>query len=166
MQPIVARDGERESQTSLPTASILATQGFSDRLLDIQESVASRAYQLFEERGQLDGHDLEDWFRAESEILVPIFVKLYEFEDNLIMRAQVPLPAADDIEVQVEERRIVICDRGPLHIDRDDTRTLKRIFQSVALPEPVEWASAAVTFRDGTLEVAARKLSAEDSFAA
>ena len=31
--------------------------------------VALRAYQLFESRGRVHGRDLEDWFRAEKEIL-------------------------------------------------------------------------------------------------
>jgi len=31
--------------------------------------VALRAYQLFEGRGRVHGRDLEDWFRAEKEIL-------------------------------------------------------------------------------------------------
>jgi hypothetical protein len=31
--------------------------------------VALRAYQLFENRGYVHGRDLEDWFRAEQEVL-------------------------------------------------------------------------------------------------
>jgi hypothetical protein len=31
--------------------------------------VALRAYQLFENRGCVHGRDLEDWFRAEQEVL-------------------------------------------------------------------------------------------------
>jgi HSP20 family protein len=115
----------------------------------------------------LDGHDLEDWFKAESEILMPISVKTYEFEETLITRVQVPLPTADDIEVQVDERRIVVCDRGPLYVnDEHDAPTFKRVFQCVALPERVDWSSAEVTFKDGILEVSAPKLSAEHSLAA
>jgi HSP20 family molecular chaperone IbpA len=167
MQSIVAREDERESQSSSTSVSILATHHFSDRLAEIQQSIAGRAYQLFEDRGQLDGHDLEDWLRAESEILLPIYVRTYDFDDSLITRVQVPLPTADDIEVQVEERRIVICDRGPLYADSEhDAATFKRLFQCVALPQRVDWSSAEVTFKDGVLEVSAPKLSEEHSFAA
>ena len=35
-----------------------------------EETVRVRAYELFEARGREDGHDLEDWFRAEGEITV------------------------------------------------------------------------------------------------
>jgi len=36
---------------------------------DVQELIRARAYQLYEERGGEHGHDLEDWIRAESEVI-------------------------------------------------------------------------------------------------
>ncbi len=33
-----------------------------------EEKIRARAYELFEARGREEGHDLEDWFRAEEEI--------------------------------------------------------------------------------------------------
>src|SRR5208282_1464680 len=34
---------------------------------DLQEQIRRRAYQLYEERGKEDGHELDDWLQAESE---------------------------------------------------------------------------------------------------
>ncbi|MGB8782057.1 MAG: DUF2934 domain-containing protein [Terriglobales bacterium] len=34
----------------------------------IEEQIRERAYQLYEQRGREDGHDLDDWLRAESEV--------------------------------------------------------------------------------------------------
>jgi hypothetical protein len=34
----------------------------------ISAQIARRAYELYETRGREDGHDLEDWLRAEEEI--------------------------------------------------------------------------------------------------
>jgi hypothetical protein len=36
---------------------------------DLTEAIQQRAYELFEERGYEAGHDQEDWFRAEAEVL-------------------------------------------------------------------------------------------------
>jgi hypothetical protein len=36
---------------------------------ELHHKVALRAYQLFEGRGRAHGKDLEDWFRAEQEML-------------------------------------------------------------------------------------------------
>ena len=35
----------------------------------VERKIRARARQLYEERGQTDGHALEDWVQAESEIL-------------------------------------------------------------------------------------------------
>ena len=37
--------------------------------IDLQEEVRRRAYQLYEQRGMLDGFELEDWLQAEAEVL-------------------------------------------------------------------------------------------------
>jgi Protein of unknown function (DUF2934) len=34
----------------------------------VSEQIGRRAYELYEARGREDGHDLEDWLRAEEEI--------------------------------------------------------------------------------------------------
>jgi len=37
--------------------------------IDIQEAISTRAYALYEERGFAHGRDIEDWLRAEHEVL-------------------------------------------------------------------------------------------------
>ncbi len=36
---------------------------------DIESRIRNRAYQLYEQRGSVDGFALEDWFQAEAEVL-------------------------------------------------------------------------------------------------
>ena len=33
-----------------------------------EELIEKRAYELYQERGMEDGHDMEDWLRAEEEV--------------------------------------------------------------------------------------------------
>ncbi len=35
----------------------------------LEEQIRLRAYELYEERGREDGHEVEDWLQAEGEIL-------------------------------------------------------------------------------------------------
>ena len=37
--------------------------------VDLQELVRHRAFELYEQRGREDGHDLEDWLQADSELV-------------------------------------------------------------------------------------------------
>lgn len=41
----------------------------SARNLGVQDAIGSHAYSLYEQRGREHGHDLDDWLRAESEVL-------------------------------------------------------------------------------------------------
>jgi hypothetical protein len=35
----------------------------------VEEQIRQRAYELYDARGREDGHDMDDWFRAEQEVL-------------------------------------------------------------------------------------------------
>jgi hypothetical protein len=35
---------------------------------DLQEQICRRAHELYEQRGRDDGHELDDWLQAESEV--------------------------------------------------------------------------------------------------
>jgi HSP20 family molecular chaperone IbpA len=151
---------ESQTPTSYLGSDVETGRDLRNRIKEIQESIAYRAYELFEERGHQHGNDLEDWLRAESEVLLPIAVKTYEFEDTFITHAQIPVLRADEIQVSVEQRRIVISDNDrPDILDTDDVKSSKRLLCTVVLPDRVDWTSAAMSFRDGVLEIEVPKLS-------
>lgn len=35
---------------------------------DLEEQISRRAYELYEAGGRQDGHDLDDWLRAEAQV--------------------------------------------------------------------------------------------------
>lgn len=51
-----------------PSGSIIPNGGV-DLPAGIEDEIRTRAYELFQERGGQHGFDLEDWRRAETEIL-------------------------------------------------------------------------------------------------
>ncbi|MGA3328474.1 MAG: DUF2934 domain-containing protein [Terriglobia bacterium] len=69
---------KKTSQRELdpPDALLLKqTEEFRIHLLGndgVRESVSSRAYELYERRGADHGRDLEDWVKAENEVLSPL----------------------------------------------------------------------------------------------
>jgi hypothetical protein len=46
----------------------MGTRATESPVFDIQEQVRRRAFELYEQRGREDGHDLDDWLQAESEL--------------------------------------------------------------------------------------------------
>ena len=55
----------KTSHRSYPDLRDLQTVQFHNQ---IQDQICRRAYELYEERGREDGHDLDDWLTAESEV--------------------------------------------------------------------------------------------------
>ena len=38
-------------------------------LVQLEDRIRSRAYEIYESRDRLDGHDLDDWLEAKDEVL-------------------------------------------------------------------------------------------------
>jgi hypothetical protein len=43
-------------------------------MLDIDSAIKARAYEIWQARGEMPGHDLDDWLRAEAEITAALTV--------------------------------------------------------------------------------------------
>ncbi|MBZ5664126.1 MAG: DUF2934 domain-containing protein [Acidobacteriia bacterium] len=104
---------KRVSQPQQPDSpTTLLSPGNADDLRwemqKVQLAITRRAYELFEARGDEHGHDWEDWFRAESEILRPVSVSMSESEDRVSVRANVLGFEANELRVSVEPRLITI----------------------------------------------------------
>ena len=56
-----------------PTLEILdspAKQNLSQESnVEVRQKIRLRAYELYEQRGREDGQDVEDWLKAESEVI-------------------------------------------------------------------------------------------------
>jgi hypothetical protein len=49
-----------------------------DRFDRIYNSIAQRAIEIFESNGRNFGHEFDDWFKAEFELLHPVHVRIAE----------------------------------------------------------------------------------------
>jgi len=131
---------------------------------EVYESVARRAYQLFEGRGREQGHDLDDWFAAEREIMKPLPVRIDETGNSLVVTAELPGFTKDEIQVFAEPKRIVIEAVTQYPGEQpsgagDAGRRTERFLASIDVPDGVDPASAKATFSNGILEVALTRLT-------
>jgi Protein of unknown function (DUF2934) len=51
-----------------PARLLMTTNQTTGSTSDLQEQIRRRAYELYEERGKDDRHELADWLQAESEL--------------------------------------------------------------------------------------------------
>ena len=52
-----------------PTSQPKQERSMNGNTDTVQDQIRMRAYELYEARGYVDGHDVEDWYQAEEELL-------------------------------------------------------------------------------------------------
>lgn len=53
----------------MPTPSVANKhKNFQSHLVKLDEKIRRRAYDLYEQRGRRNGHELDDWLQAEAEV--------------------------------------------------------------------------------------------------
>jgi len=111
---------------------------------EIENRIARRAYELFASSGFTDGHDLEDWLLAESELFGRTPVEVTETEKEVTVKAGMPGFTERDIEIRVEPRRLFISGkREEKSEDKKKGQTIysersDEVFRTVDLPAEVD----------------------------
>jgi len=131
---------------------------FWSKIDEVMKQIEERAFQLFEERGREDGHDLEDWFKAEQELLAPVPIAITEKNNELRIHAEVPGFTAKEIALNMEQNALTL--QGEHTETKTDTGEIKsteserrQIYRRIELPAHVIPKKAKATWKDGTLEI-------------
>jgi HSP20 family protein len=147
-------------QHKLSLAPKPSTEGsFLQNIADIQKRIARRAYELFASNGFTDGHDLEDWLVAESELLGKMPIELNETEKELTVKADLPGFTEKDIEIRVEPRRLFITGkREEKSEDKKKGETVysersNEVFRTIDLPAEIDPDKVKATLHKGELEI-------------
>jgi HSP20 family protein len=120
-----------------------------DRIQQTYGEIARRAFEIFDNNGKSLGHDLEDWFRAESELLHPVHLEMAESDDNLTVRAEVPGFSTKELEINVEPRRLTSKKGKTIYSER----CVKEILRVVDLPAEVDSSKVSAILKDGILKI-------------
>ena len=125
----------------------------------IYNSIARRAFEIFESRGCSPGQALDDWLRAESELLHPVPLKVTESNGKYIVRAEVPGFSSKDIKVIVEPRYLAISGKRETKEEAENAEMIRfewsadQIFRALDLPSDVDTSNFNTTVKDGILTV-------------
>jgi hypothetical protein len=142
--------------TMIPTISADCTKKISD-------IVARRAFQISEARGFTPGHEMEDWKRAESELVSPICGGWTLANDKIVVTATASLYKEGAIEICVEPRRLAVFGRQRTSTghnmpakDRYNTQE-KEIVRILELPVEIDPSGATARFDHCMLEMSLPK---------
>lgn len=146
---------------TLATASLklVEPETLFERIRQLQQTIARRAFELFEGRGAQAGRESDDWFKAEMELLHPVHLEVTETDDALNMRAEVPGFEAQDLEVSVEPQRVILSGKRESNEEKKTDKAVYReqcsneILRVVDLPAEIETAKTIATLKHGVLEL-------------
>jgi HSP20 family protein len=135
------------------------TENVLDRMQQAYDSIAKRAFEIFDNNGRWFGHDLSDWLEAESELLHPVHLEIADTDEALTVRAEVPGFNAKELDIHVERNRLTIAGKHESKEESNKGKTVysercaKEILRPVYLPSDVDGSKVNATLKDGVLNI-------------
>jgi HSP20 family molecular chaperone IbpA len=139
------------------TPKLVEPQTLFERINETHENIARRAFEFFESGGSLFGHEWNDWFKAEAELLHPLHINISESEDTVNVQAEVPGFDANELEVSVEPGRLTISGKKQTGKESKKAKTLYKeqcadeLLRVIELPVEVDPAKTTATLKNGIL---------------
>ena len=155
---------------TLGVARLTETENVLDRMQQAYDSIAKRAFEIFDNNGRWFGHDLSDWLEAESELLHPVHLEIADTDEALTVRAEVPGFNAKELDIHVERNLLTIAGKHESKQENKKGKTIytercaKEILRSVYLPSDVDGSKVNATLKDGVLNIELPKAPHAKSF--
>ena len=160
----------REKENAGTPVAFVSADLLEQRKSEIQNMIARRAYEHFEHRGHVPGHEIEDWEQAETELLIyPCRHDLRESAEAIILIAELPGSfTADQLTVSVEAHRLMVSGEREINVLCGDTKGThaelrsQHIFRVHDLPVDVDPSKATGTLKGAMVEIVLPKASPDN----
>jgi len=146
--------------------TVIEPRALLERINKLHEAIESRAYEIFRGHGELLHHDLDNWLKAEAELLHPVHIDLKESHSSLNVTAEVPGFEAKDLQISLEPGRLTIAGkRESQKEEKEKGRTIyseqcsDEILRVVDLPAEVDIAKTTATLKNGVLSLKMPKIA-------
>jgi HSP20 family protein len=132
-----------------------------DEIKAIQDRVTRRAYELFEHKGSVLGHDLEHWLQAEREVLWKPPLELAEKDGKFQLQAAIAGVEPRDIDIEVTPEDIVLKAETK-HEHKEQEGAVHycefaggKMFRLIHLPKKIDPDKVKAEFKNGLLRLTA-----------
>lgn len=146
------------------TPILVEAEKMFDRFADLTKETAHKAYEFFQRRGGELGRELDDWFRAESEILMPVRAEITETNNHINVRAAVPGFKPEEIAVSVKDNILILSGETESREKREGENTIfsewrsNKFCRKLMLTSEVDAKNVKASLKDGILELMLPKL--------
>ena len=136
-------------------------ESFPKHVEEFFDMIARRPFDLLEKRPFLFGREIEQLLRTEPELTRPILLKLYETEENLVVRAEVPGFTERELNIVCEPWRVVITGKKEIREEGKVERKEEipfyaektHIYKTVKLPVEIRPENVKAHLRNGMLKL-------------
>jgi HSP20 family protein len=136
-------------------------ESFPKHVEEFFDLIARRPFELLEKRPLLWGREFEHLLKTEPELLRPIFLKLYETEETLVARAEVPGFTEKELNIVAEPWRLIITgkrewkEEGKTEEKKELPLPTERmhIYKTVKFPVEIKPDGVKAILKNGMLEV-------------
>jgi HSP20 family molecular chaperone IbpA len=114
-----------------------------DAINDMYDQITQRAYEIFLARGGVGTLDIEDWLRAEQELLFKPETRVEQTDHGITVTIRIGQAIPTDLQVLITSDAMII--------QAEDASTNKTVFRSVEFPRRIDTNKAAAVYRNGCL---------------
>jgi HSP20 family protein len=168
-QPTAIQPANSLVKTTEPAPAFVDVERMLERFTEITKDIAEKAFDFFRDRGGEWGREVEDWFKAESQILRPVPVEITEAGENVLVSAAVPGFKPEEIEVSVKGDTLIISGATEASDKKEDANTIIRewnsnkFYRQLMLPSPVMEDKVTAKLANGMLELTLPKATAHEA---
>jgi HSP20 family molecular chaperone IbpA len=139
--------------TTIPVIAVSAEK----QTRRVDEAIAKRAYQIFEKRGGIAWHELEDWRQAESELRGNLSFSKTTEDHTVVIGTDPGGFAHGTLEIWVAPTRLTLSGewhpRYPNRATGGPYPPFHHIYRSIELPCPVDPSKAQAYICNQSLEI-------------
>jgi HSP20 family protein len=137
-----------------------------DELAKRLDEIRQRAFELFETRGRDIGHAVEDWIKAEREILRSPAAEFTEKGNAYEFRIALPGFDVNDVQVTAAPDEIIVKAASKQEKKSEEDKVLwtdftsKNVYRRFQTPDPIDADKTTATLDKGLLRITALKAAA------
>jgi len=126
----------------------------------ITNRIRTRAFELFEKSGEAPGDAVENWVKAEEELLQIPHSKLESTGGSVFLHVSILGHHEQELKVVALPNALIVAAEPKHRHSKNHLASVdaKRIFQRIDLREPIDTRSVRADFENGLLKVTAKKL--------
>jgi len=139
---------------------VVDPQSQFERMAQMHDEIARRAFEMFAGGGGVSGRDLENWFNAEEQLLHPVHVNISDSDSAIRVQAEVPGFEPKDIQISLEPTRLTIS--GKREESNEQQGKGRMIYQELCssemlrvidLPAEIDTEKTTATLKNGVLDL-------------